>query len=237
MGISSLDRTGKRCWGELKTDGGENVAKIIRDVLIRQGLVNSPLFLVGASSGGQMVLSMPRKLKDDFEILVNGVYAQIRGIPAEKESGIFYHGYPPTAFVHMPRDGYNEPMIQRNMETLRGLGTPVLNIEIHPRPLSVEFFTSRSPLIDANMSKHIIAALHNAGMLNDKNYLVSNPRGATNRWAGHVQPVVGNLSLVLDESHVGELLNVAWAKHELVGDHAERVLEWLSSLGGRGGGA
>lgn len=231
MGISSLNRTGKRCWHELKADGGKNVARIIQDVLNRQRLTRFPLFLVGASSGGQMVLSLPSRLQKDVQISVTGVYAQIRGLPPENELPVFYQGYPPTAFVHMPRDGYNEPMIQHNMGTLRGLGTPILDVETHPRPLTVDFFTSRSPLINARMAKDIIAALRDAKMVDSNNFLVTNPRGATRRWSGYVQPVVGNLSLVLDESHVGELLNVAWAKHELVGDHADRVLEWLGDQG------
>jgi len=41
-----------------------------------------------------------------------------------------------------------------------------------------------------------------------------------------------NDSLVADRSALSEVLNVAWAMHELVGDHISESLAWLES-GGR----
>lgn len=229
IAISSLDRTGKRCWGELRKDGGANVAAILRDFVARERLQGLPLYTMGASSGGQMALTLPVHLD------VAGVYSQVRGL---EDLSIFRKArtgtYPPAAFVHMPRDTHNLAMIQRNMDALRAAKVPVLEVRILPRPVTAAFLSERSPLIDRAMGQRIVEALHESGVATPNGTLLEAPRPATPRWAPLVQPIVGDLSLALDESHVGELVNLAWAKHELVSDEAEAVLAWLQG-GGAGG--
>jgi hypothetical protein len=229
VAVSSLDRVGKRCWAEIKTDGGANVAAILRTIIGREGLGDLPVYAMGASSGGQLALTLPQLMPE-----IRGVYAQVRGVDNAALVLPNRRPYPPAAFVHMPRDAENAKVIQGNVKTLQKAKRPVLEVRIEPRPLSVEFFTERSPLIDARMAAGIVAAFHDAGVASDDGTLLEPPRPATPRWAPLVQPIVGNLSLKLDESHVGELVNLAWAKHELVSDEAEAVLTWLQN-GGRGG--
>lgn len=72
IGVSSLDRVGKRCWNELKIDGGAAVARIVNKVVRQERLQRLPLYTMGASSGGQLALTLPRVMK------VAGVYAQVR---------------------------------------------------------------------------------------------------------------------------------------------------------------
>ena len=142
IGISSLDRVDKRCWAELRKDGGKNVADILRDWIDRQGLRGVPLYTMGASSGGQMALTLPRHMR------VAGVYAQVRGVENTVLKLPKGRMFPPTVFVHMPRDQDNAAVIRGNIDTLKNSGTAVLELEIHPRPVTVEFLTERSPLID-----------------------------------------------------------------------------------------
>ncbi|KAL4520632.1 hypothetical protein Ndes2526A_g05182 [Nannochloris sp. 'desiccata'] len=191
IGISSLDRVGKRCWAELRKDGGRNVANILR------------------------------------------VYAQVRGVENTVLQLPKGRMFPPTVFVHMPRDEDNAAIIRGNIETLKNTGTPVLELKIHPRPVTVEFLTERSPLIDETMAEGIVNALKKSGIVAENGSLTEPPRPATEKWAPLVQPVIGDLSLTLDESHVGELVNLAWAKHELVSDEAEAIMTWLQHGGGR----
>ena len=227
IGISSLDRVNKRCWAELRKDGGKQVADILRDWIERQGLRGVPLYTMGASSGGQMALTLPRHMR------VAGVYAQVRGVENTVLKLPKGRIFPPTVFVHMPRDEANAAVIRSNIATLKNAGTAVLEVEIHPRPVTVEFLTERSPLIDESMAENIVNALKKDGIVAENGSLTEPPRPVTDRWAPLVQPVIGNLSLTLDESHVGELVNLAWAKHELVSDEAEAVITWLQ-YGGRG---
>lgn len=224
LAISSLDRIGKRCWAELRSDNGRNVASIIKTWVKEHGLQGLPLFTMGASSGGQMALTLPRHLE------VGGVYAQVRGMD-DAQVFVLPNGrqYPPTAFVHMPRDAENLAVIQQNIQTLQSAGTRVLEVRIPPRPITVEYLMQRSPLIDKPMAEGVVDALVATGVLLPNGTLTEPPRPVTDRWAPLVQPVIGNLSLVKDESHLGELLNLAWAKHELVSDDAEAVMTWLQS--------
>ncbi|KAH7619977.1 hypothetical protein Ndes2526B_g05224 [Nannochloris sp. 'desiccata'] len=227
IGISSLDRVGKRCWAELRKDGGRNVANILREWIERQGLRGVPLYTMGASSGGQLALTLPRHMR------VAGVYAQVRGVENTVLQLPKGRMFPPTVFVHMPRDEDNAAIIRGNIETLKNTGTPVLELKIHPRPVTVEFLTERSPLIDETMAEGIVNALKKSGIVAENGSLTEPPRPATEKWAPLVQPVIGDLSLTLDESHVGELVNLAWAKHELVSDEAEAIMTWLQHGGGR----
>lgn len=230
IGISSLDRVDKRCWSEVKKDKGANVAAILRNWIKREGLEDLPLFVVGASSGGQLVLTLPSIMEE-----IEGVYAQVRGVDDSVFELPNQRPFPSTAFVHMPRDEDNAVVIARNIKTLRSKGTPVLEVRISPRPVTVSFLTERSPLIDVPAAQVILEALKTAGVAADNGTLLQPPRPVTEVWASIAasKPEVGNLSFVLDESHVGELVNLAWAKHELVSDEAEAVIKWMQE-GGEG---
>lgn len=46
-------------------------------------------------------------------------------------------------------------------------------------------------------------------------------------------PGIGGLRLSADESPLSELLNLAWAGHEIVSDHTRAALAWLAA-GGKG---
>ena len=228
IAISSLDRTGKRCWTELRKDGGRKVAGILREWIDRENLNQVHLYAMGASSGGQMALTLPRHMG------VRGVYSQVRGVETHVLQLPNGRVYPPTAFVHMPRDAKNKAVITADIAALRAVRTPVLEVEIHPRPVTVEFLIERSPLIDRLIGERIIAALKQSKVLGEDGWLKEAPRPLTETWAPIVHKVVGNMSLKLDESHVGELVNLAWAKHELVSDEAEAVITWLQG-DGKGG--
>jgi hypothetical protein len=226
LAVSSLDRAGKRCWGELRRDGGAAVAAIAREVVRREGLQGVPFYTMGASSGGQMALTLPQLMPE-----VAGVYSQVRGVPPSALSLPGGRPFPPTAFVHMPRDPNNLAVIVDDIAALRAAGTPVLDVRILPRPVTAAFLAERSPLLRPRLAAAAVAALQRDGLVAANGTLTEPPRPATPRWAPAVAPVLGGLSLALDESHLGELLNLAWAKHELVSDEAEAVLAWLQSGG------
>ena len=174
-----------------------------------------------------MALTLPRHMG------IKGVYAQVRGVDNAVLELPKHRQFPPTVFVHMPRDPDNAAVIGGNIETLRKAGGPVLEVQIHPRPLTVDYFSTRSTLIDESMAERIIAAMKRSGVAAENGTLLEPPRPVTEVWAPLVEPVIGNLSLTLDESHVGELINLAWAKHEIVSDEAEAIMTWLAG-GGKG---
>jgi hypothetical protein len=65
-----------------------------------------------------------------------------------------------------------------------------------------------------------------------KGYLLKDPRSAASDWRKLVAPVAGKLSLEADVSPVAELLNVAWARHEISSAETAASLAWLEA-GGR----
>lgn len=227
ISISSLDRNGTKCWHELKNDGGENVATIIKAVIVRQGLLRLPFYVIGASSGGSMALNMPRLLN------TKGVYVQVRGVDNDMLTLPNKRKYPPTAFVHMPEDTRNGALIGANINFLRQAGVPVLEVRVYPRPVTVEFLTSRSPPVTRKIAADVITALTDYGLLDEDGYVLRAPRPKMANWAPVAKPFVGNLSLVRDQSDIGELVNLAYGHHELVSDEAEAVLAWLQG-GGKG---
>ena len=64
-----------------------------------------------------------------------------------------------------------------------------------------------------------------------KGFLKADPRSSASNWRALVQPVAGGLSLEADVSPLAELLNVAWARHEIVSDHTAASLAWLEAGG------
>ncbi len=229
VAVSSLDRAGKRCWGEVKKDGGAAVAAIAREVVRREGLEGLPVFAVGASSGGALALALPAVMPE-----VAGVIAQVRGVDPAALRLPGGRKFPPTVFIHMPRDEDNAAAVRADVAALRAARVPALEIEVRPRPVTPAWLADRSPLISLEVATVIVGALRADGLLAANGSLTEPPRPATPRWAAAVAPVGGGLSLKLDESHLGELLNLAWAKHELVSDEAEAALAWLQG-GGRDG--
>lgn len=229
VAVSSLDRTGKRCWAEARKDGGTAVAAILRDWTAARGLGRLPLYAMGASSGGQMALALPKVAKE-----IKGVYAQVRGVADEALALPGGRRFPPTAFVHMPKDADNAAVIEGNIATLKAAGTMVLEVKIGARAVTAAWLAARSPLIDGPTAAAVVAALQGDGLLAGNGSVTEPPRPVTARWGAAVSAAAPGLDLTLDESHLGELLNLAWAKHELASDEAEAVLTWLQG-GGRGG--
>lgn len=64
-----------------------------------------------------------------------------------------------------------------------------------------------------------------------KGLLKLDPRSSASTWRQMVEPVAGGLSLEADVSQIGELLNVAYARHEIVSEHTAASLAWLEAGG------
>lgn len=168
-----------------------------------------------------------------FVCILQGICAEVRGVEPEELKLSGGASYPPTVFIHMPRDEDNAAQIVANIAALRDQGVPVAELRVAPRPVTPEFLTSRASDINQTMAEGIVEALTEGGFLDLNGMLLEPPRPSLERWGPLVQPIVGNLTLALDKSQVTELLNLAWAKHEAVSDHVDLALEWLVENKGR----
>lgn len=148
-----------------------------------------------------------------------GVCSQIMALP----SGMLQHvlatvaQYPPTIFVHMPRDNATAVAVEANMAALQAKGVLTAARAVPPRALPPTFFSDRIQGVPASASQEYVQALHQAALVDERGMLVLDPRASTHRWRPVLQRV-GAVQLEADASPIFEELNVAWASHEIVGD-------------------
>ncbi|XP_078431746.1 secretion-regulating guanine nucleotide exchange factor isoform X2 [Wolffia australiana] len=98
-----------RCWSFGKEE--RRVQNIIQWWVAENKLQELPLLALGASSGGYFVSSLAKDMKFSSIVLMisEGVFDSMSVL---KE-------YPPTLFVHMPKDRVRNLRIKLNMESLR----------------------------------------------------------------------------------------------------------------------
>ena len=108
--------------------------------------------------------------------------------------------YPPTLFVHMPRDGRTAGLVAAALDALAKAGAPAAEIRVDPRPVTAAWLSRQSALIPVGMAQAIVAALKANHLVDKAGFLVSDPR-STN-WQDPINPHVGDLSLAADESQV-----------------------------------
>lgn len=131
--VITISSVGK-CWsfGEEKII----VKEIIQWWIEKNKLEKLPLVALGASSGGYFISLLATNLR----------FSSIALMIAE---GLFSNmditkDYPPTLFVHMPKDQTRKQRIAENMEILRNKGIDVAEVECMEFPISPFFFLTES---------------------------------------------------------------------------------------------
>ncbi|PNW71221.1 hypothetical protein CHLRE_16g692650v5 [Chlamydomonas reinhardtii] len=248
VAISSYDRRMSRCWQNMWGSRDEilnsasdqadftRVETALKALLARERLEAAPLFAFGASSGGGFVLGLPPVMPGVF----SGVAAQIMGgapkhfeaYERARETDSVVSHWPPTALVHMPRDGHIGTLVGMNLQELKALKIPHLEIQIPPQPLTPLYMVQRcAPEVDEATSKAIYEALKAADYLDAEGFLRHNPRLAPD-WRLILQranvPGVtsGKLRLEPDLSPLAEELNHLYGAHEISSESTTDLLDW-----------
>lgn len=155
-----------RCW----TYGKEIsiVKDIIRWWVKKNKLQQLNLVALGASSGGNFVsvLATVLKFSSITLMIAEGMFDQMD----IKES------YPPTLFVHMPKDVYRRQKIDENMEVLRNKGVDVAEIECMEFPLSPNFLADRVPGVDKSVSVVLFKLFRHNGFIDENGYMRNDGR-------------------------------------------------------------
>ena len=107
---------------------------------------------------------------------LQGICAEIMGVPPELLALGSDRPYPPTLFVHMPRDKHTQAAVQADMQALRAAGVHAAEIEVTPRPVTVDFLSSRAPQISRDMAAAIVKVLREGGILGADGKLLEDPR-------------------------------------------------------------
>lgn len=206
-----------RCW----TLGEERliIKDIIRWWVTQHKLENLPLVGLGASSGGYFISALARDLRFSSITLMiaEGVFDQM-DIPND---------YPPTLFVHMPKDVRRQQKISEFTEVLRAKGIDVAEIESMELPLSWSFFADRIPGLDHIVSRKLFELFRDEGFIDENGYLRRD--GRSTRWKEALQARKTVLVPKNLLQHVQEELNLAFAYHEMTSLQSEQIFKWFNS--------
>lgn len=209
------------CWSA-EIDG-PRVGEVLKAFYNETALSNLPLYAFGASSGGSFVGMLPTILPHRT---LSGLIVQISPVAV---TGDELKAYPPTVFSHMPRDERTAEFIAKNIEQFKKAGVTTIESRLKPRAIDADYFYHESfGKITQDESAAMLNTLSTFNLVDDDGYLTDDPRSFDD---DHVNALRLHApewdSLLPDQSDVRELLNVAYATHELSSEDFTRNFGWL----------
>lgn len=214
--VLTISSAGK-CWSF-----GEEmliVKGIIRWWVDKNKLQRLPLVALGASSGGYFVSMLANDVKFNSITLMiaEGLFDQME----------ITKDYPPTLFVHMPKDRFRKKKIDKYIEVLSNKGIDVAELKCMAFPLSQNLLADRIPGLDRSVSVNLFELFRKKGFI-DKNGYMKNDGRAT-----HWKNALGENKVVLPDKnlvhHIQEELNLAFAYHEMTSMQSGNIFEWFES--------
>jgi hypothetical protein len=189
---------------------------------------STPIHLLGASSGGNFVGRFAVKhsgSQQNGKLRVSSAVVQISPI-----QGVSPPAVPSSLgllFVHMGRDEMTADFISRFVAEAGR--SSVKEFIAKPLKLTPSFFHDHGAHLSLSDSASLVEALSKAGLVGKDGFLSADPRSSTWRdVAAKVLPATKD-SLVADASGVSELLNLAWAQHEITDERLEEQLDFMKA--------
>lgn len=206
-----------RCW----SFGAERhtVKDIIRWWVAKQKLEKLPLVALGASSGGYFVSLLATEIQFSSIALMiaEGLFDKIDTTK----------GYPPTLFVHMPKDGARKLSIEKFLVRLKGNGIDVAEIKCMEFPLSPEFLAERIQGLDLTTSVKLFGLFQEKGFVNKSGHMTKDGRAIQwNTAFKEMKFLLPDMSLA---KHIQEEMNLAYAYHEMTSLQSEQIFNWFES--------
>ncbi|KAJ1375931.1 Alpha/Beta hydrolase fold [Sesbania bispinosa] len=207
----------QRCW----TFGKEVL--VVKDILEwwigRRNLEKLPVVALGASSGGYFVSVLATTMKFNSIVLMiaEGMFEQMD----------IKEDYPPTLFVHMPKDLHRQQKIDEYVEILKDKGIDVGVVECMEFPLSPNTLADRIPGVDQTLSKRLFEIFQEKGFIDQKGFMRKDGRQL--KWKKVLEE---KKNLLLDKHlvpHIQEELNLAFAYHEMTSVHSDQIFKWFKS--------
>ena len=159
---------------------------------------------------------------------------QIMALPDDVVTEL--RGRPGVEFVTMTRDLYTERAVRKNLATFHEMGLLARHRTCEPIPLSPLFFSHRTQgTISEQLSGDIYTALKNAGYVDlAEGLLLQDPResqwrAVLNKAAPAIEGIEA-LPMEPDESALSEVMNVAWAMHEMCSSDIEETLSFFHEV-------
>lgn len=218
--ISSL----RTCWS--LGDEVESVERLIKWWIAEHRLQKLPLLGLGASSGGEflsyLATSEQIKFRSIAILIAEGVIDTLTTLPVD---------YPPTIFVHMPKDAVMERSINGTLKFLRdNLNVPVKEIRCLEFPLTPELLSDRIPGLSRGVSVWLFRQFRKRGFIDDKGFMKND--GRETKWKSFLDDGVsipaGYRSVVNNHlDHIEEELNLAFAYHEITSLEMDKIFRWF----------
>ncbi|GAQ80011.1 hypothetical protein KFL_000440130 [Klebsormidium nitens] len=197
------------------------VKKAIDDVIKREALQELPRFALGASSGGYFITTLAHIV--EFDALAVYIAAGVRG--ALREPLASGKPYPPTLFVHMPRDDRTAGAVKTAIEELREVGSEAAELRCPPLRMTPGFLAERIRGLDRATSEKVFVSFRNGGFLDKDAFLVENPRRSA--WSSLLTSAGPEVEKFTE--HIAEELNVLYGWHELTSLKASETFDWFEN--------
>ncbi|PRW44276.1 hypothetical protein C2E21_6653 [Chlorella sorokiniana] len=239
IAISSLDRkTGCFNYWEDFMD----VKQIVEGWRQEWGMEDLPLYGVGISAGSAFLLKMPRYMRFD------GLVSEALGVdPKSGGFDVVLGKYPPTVFISMERDAKQKEFIAQDVKIINKIGGPTKVIKVFARKIYPTYFSDRSPYyISEVLSAKIYQGLLKISMIDQQGNVLEDPRYTDRPWLKQLQKAVPDLAKDQTEAFNGhtipqfpekgedvnlagvwELVNLAYAEHEIISDYTTAAFMWF----------
>jgi len=217
LAVSSQDRLGSRCWQDEDITPVWKAIKIVRE---RLSLNTEPLFAFGASSGGTFVSQLGINPASGFMVTAPQLLIEPKPTKARERSSSIY-------FSYMASYG-TQKMYERAAEQYRKYGYNIKTRFLPPLPVTPTFFSDRIESISTETSKLMVAALREEKLIDESGKLLENPRGSD--WRKCLRKFAGSDSLVADKSPISEVLNVAFAQHEMSSEFVDEMIDFFEEV-------
>ncbi|KAF5176020.1 secretion-regulating guanine nucleotide exchange factor [Thalictrum thalictroides] len=207
-----------RCW----SFGEERV--IVKNIISwwieKNKLQKLPLVALGASSGGYFVSALATDMRfSSITLMISEGLFDKMDIPKS---------YPPTIFVHMPKDNVRMRAISRNMQALRQKGIDVAEIKCMEFPLTPSLLSDKIPGLDESVSVSLFNLFSEEGFIDESGHMRND--GRATQWKIALKK---RKTLLSDKNewfhHIQEELNLAFAYHEMTSLQTVQILNWFES--------
>eukprot|EP00249_Psilotum_nudum_P017400 c26302_g1_i1 orf=450-938(-) len=143
---------------------------------------------------------------------------------------IVHSNYPPTLFVHMPKDKRRASRIGGAMILLQSKNVKTAEVKCYEVPVTPGFFT-KIPGVDITTSERIYRVLQKSGILDEHGFMKRDGRSTNWQVSLKNEGLLPNKSAgkLKWEAHVQELLNLAYGYHEMTSLQADCIFDWFDS--------
>jgi pimeloyl-ACP methyl ester carboxylesterase len=221
VAVTSRDRV-SGCW-----HGVRDVDRV-RHVLEEEQLTSLPFVAMGASSGGSFAMLFAARFHNSSRPCL-GVIAQVASPRAEK--ALLRTGETRFVWSVMSRDGHTAHAAELAARRGPTKGTACV-VHHEPHQLTDDYFSrmSVSTNVTVDVSRAIVHTLREHRLLTVDGRLMADPRHS--HWRVPVKRALAAFPdvrdpLVPDKSPIGELMNVAYGRHEFTGERSGEMLDFV----------